>query len=111
MSHNQLFLLGMEVNDTLVEKLANLARLQFNDAEKDIIKNDLQRMIHFVDKLNELDTTGVEPLLHMTDNVNILREDIVQGSVSREEGLKNAPDTDGTFFKVPKVIKKETGIK
>jgi len=63
-------------------------------------------MIHFVDKLNELDTTGVEPLLHMTDNANILREDKVQGSVSREEGLKNAPDTDGIFFKVPKVIRK-----
>jgi aspartyl-tRNA(Asn)/glutamyl-tRNA(Gln) amidotransferase subunit C len=96
----------MEVNDVLVEKLAKLARLQFNEGEKEIIKNDLQRMIHFVDKLNELDTTGVEPLLHMTDNVNILREDKVQGSVSREEGLKNAPDTDGIFFKVPKVIRK-----
>ena len=96
----------MDVNDTLVEKLAKLAHLQFNEGEKEIIKNDLQRMIHFVDKLNELDTTGVEPLLHMTDNVNILREDKVQGSVSREEGLKNAPDTNGTFFKVPKVIRK-----
>src|SRR5689334_6455807 len=96
----------MEVNDALVEKLANLARLQFNEAEKEIIKNDLQRMIHFVDKLNELDTTGVEPLLHMTDNINTLREDKVQGSVSRAEGLKNAPDTDGVFFKVPKVIRK-----
>jgi len=102
----KLFLFGMEVNDALVENLANLARLQFNEAEKEIIKHDLQRMIHFVDKLNELDTTGVEPLLHMSDQVNVLRDDEVKGSVSREEALKNAPGSDGTFFKVPKVIRK-----
>ncbi len=96
----------MEVNDTLVDKLANLARLQFDDAEKAGIKNDLQKMIQFVEKLNELDTTGVEPLLHMSNNVNVLREDEVIGSISREDGLKNAPLHDGQFFKVPKVIKK-----
>jgi len=97
----------MEVNDALVQNLAKLARLQFNEQEKEIIKGDLQRMIHFVDKLNELDTEGVEPLLHMTDAINVLREDEVKGSISREEALKNAPDADGTFFKVPKVIKKD----
>jgi len=97
----------MEVNDALVQNLANLARLQFNEQEKEIIKKDLQRMIQFVDKLNELNTEGVEPLLHMTDAINMLREDVVKGSISREEALKNAPDTDGVFFKVPKVIKKQ----
>lgn len=96
----------MEVNDALVDKLANLARLQFDDAEKAGIKNDLQRMIRFIEKLNELDTTGVAPLLHMSDNINVLREDEVKGSISREEGLKNAPLHDRQFFKVPKVIKK-----
>ena len=96
----------MEVNDALVDKLANLARLQFDDAEKSAIKNDLQRMIQFVEKLNELDTTGVAPLLHMSDNINALREDEVKGSISREEGLQNAPLKDEQFFKVPKVIKK-----
>jgi aspartyl-tRNA(Asn)/glutamyl-tRNA(Gln) amidotransferase subunit C len=96
----------MEVNDTLVDKLANLARLQFDEVEKAGIKNDLQRMIQFVEKLNELDTTGIEPLLHMSDNVNVLRDDEVKGSISREEGLKNAPLHDEQFFKVPKVIKK-----
>lgn len=96
----------MEVNDTLVDKLANLARLHFNELEKTGIKNDLQKMIHFVEKLNELDTTGIEPLLHMSDNVNVLRADEVKGSLSREEGLKNAPLHDEQFFKVPKVIKK-----
>ena len=96
----------MEVNDALVDKLANLARLQFDDAEKSAIKNDLQRMIQFVEKLNELDTTGVAPLLHMSDNINALREDVVKDSISREEGLQNAPLKDEQFFKIPKVIKK-----
>ena len=96
----------MEVNDDLVEKLAHLARLHFDDSEKKIIKNDLQRMIRFVEKLNELDTDGVEPLLHVSDNVNILREDEIKESITREEGFQNAPLHDEQFFKVPKVIKK-----
>jgi aspartyl-tRNA(Asn)/glutamyl-tRNA(Gln) amidotransferase subunit C len=96
----------MEVNDAMVEKLAHLSRLQFNETEKAEIKNDLQRMIAFVEKLNELDLDGVEPLLHMSDEVNVLREDEVKGSVSRDEALKNAPLHDDQFFKVPKVIKK-----
>ncbi|HQW84665.1 MAG TPA: Asp-tRNA(Asn)/Glu-tRNA(Gln) amidotransferase subunit GatC [Ferruginibacter sp.] len=96
----------MEVNDALVEKLANLARLKFEDTERDCIKLDLQKMIRFVEKLNELDTSGVEPLLHIGDNVNILRDDEVKGSITRDEGLKNAVIHDDQFFKVPKVIKK-----
>ncbi|MEO5782762.1 MAG: Asp-tRNA(Asn)/Glu-tRNA(Gln) amidotransferase subunit GatC [Ginsengibacter sp.] len=97
----------MEVNDDLINNLAQLARLEFNDAEKDEIKSDLQKMIAFIDKLNELDTSGVEPLLHMSENVNVLREDEVKGSISREDALKNAPIHDEQFFKVPKVIKKQ----
>ena len=96
----------MEVSNDLVEKIANLARLKFDEQEKDAIKNDLQKMIKFVEKLNELDTTGVEPLLHMSGNVNILREDEIRGSISREEGLANSAVHDEQFFKVPKVIKK-----
>jgi aspartyl-tRNA(Asn)/glutamyl-tRNA(Gln) amidotransferase subunit C len=96
----------MEVNDQLVDKLAHLSRLQYPEAEKAGIKNDLQRMIGFVEKLNELDLSGVEPLLHMSGEVNVLREDEIRGSISREEALKNAPLHDEQFFKVPKVIKK-----
>jgi aspartyl-tRNA(Asn)/glutamyl-tRNA(Gln) amidotransferase subunit C len=96
----------MEVNDDLINNLAQLSRLEFNNEEKREIKNDLQKMIAFIDKLNELDTTGVEPLLHMSDNINVLREDEVKGSISREDALKNAPLHDEHFFKVPKVIKK-----
>ena len=96
----------MNVNDELVDKIANLARLKFSPEEKEDIKNDLQQMIGFIDKLNELDTTGVEPLLHMSENVNVLREDEVTGTIGREEAFLNAPLHDEEFFKVPKVIRK-----
>lgn len=96
----------MEVNNVIIDKIAHLARLEFAENERESIKNDLQKMIQFVEKLNELDTTGVEPLLHLTDNVNILREDVVTGSIDKTTGLKNAPVKDADFFKVPKVIKK-----
>ncbi|MDB5249536.1 MAG: gatC [Segetibacter sp.] len=96
----------MEVNDELVDQLATLSRLTFEPAEKAEIKKDLQKMISFIEKLNELDTTGVEPLLFMTDEVNVLRDDEVKGSITREEGLLNAPLKDEQFFKVPKVIRK-----
>ena len=96
----------MEVNDEMIDKLANLARLKFNEAEKEEIKKDLQRMIAFVEKMNELDLENVEPLLHMSDEINVLRDDVVEGSVSRSEALLNAPHHDEQFFKVPKVIKK-----
>lgn len=95
----------MEVNEEMIDKLAHLARLQFNDREKQEIRTDLQRMIAFVEKLNELNVEGVEPLLHMSDEVNVLREDEIQVSISREEALKNAPAHDEQFFKVPKVIR------
>ncbi|SFO14885.1 aspartyl/glutamyl-tRNA(Asn/Gln) amidotransferase subunit C [Chitinophaga sp. YR627] len=96
----------MEVNETLVQQLADLARLEFSEQEKTEIKGDLQRMITFVEKLNELDTTNVKPLLHMTADRNVLRDDVVVPSITREEGLQNAPAANDQYFKVPKVIKK-----
>lgn len=96
----------MNINDALINKLANLSRLEFVDEEKEEIKNDLEKMIGFIDKLNELDTTGVPPLLHMSDNVNIFRKDEIKGEISKEQVFKNAPLHDDDFFKVPKVIKK-----
>ena len=96
----------MEVNRELVDNLAHLARLHFSDEEKNELEQDLQRMISFVEKLKEVDTTGVEPLQHMGSEINVFREDEIQGSLRREDALQNAPKTDGVFFKVPKVIKK-----
>src|SRR5688572_1693532 len=96
----------MEVTDQLIENLAELSRLRFNEKEKEDIKQDLQKMISFVAKLNEVDTTGVEPLLHMSEVTNVYREDVVQGSMSKADALANAPAADNHYFKVPKVIKK-----
>ena len=96
----------MEVNDELVNNIALLARLQFEEHEKEEIKLDMQKMISFIEKLNELDTAGVTPLLYMSDNVNVLREDEVKETITREQALSNAAIHDERFFKVPKVIKK-----
>ena len=96
----------MQVTNEMINNLAHLSRLNFNEEQTQSIKADLEKMIDFVEQLNEVNTTGVEPLLHMGDAVNVLREDEIKGSISRNEALLNAPDTDGVFFKVPKVIKK-----
>lgn len=96
----------MEVNRELVNSLAHLSRLYFTDEEKQELEHDLQRMISFVEKLNEVDTKNIKPLQHMSTEINVFREDEIKGSATREEALQNAPTTNGVFFKVPKVIKK-----
>lgn len=90
----------------MIDHLAHLSRLEFSPDKKESIRNDLARMVGFIEKLQEVDTAGVEPLLWMTDEQQVWRADDVQGSVSREDALRNAPLTDGTYFKVPTVIKK-----
>jgi aspartyl-tRNA(Asn)/glutamyl-tRNA(Gln) amidotransferase subunit C len=96
----------MKVTDQLIDKLAMLSRLKFDEKEKQEIRQDLQQMIGFVEKLNELNLKDTEPLLFMSTETNVFREDEIQGSVSREQALKNAPLHDEQFFKVPKVIRK-----
>ena len=90
----------------MVTDLAHLARLRFDEAETESIRTDLQKMVAFVEKLQTVDTTGVVPLLHISDAANVLREDEIKGSITREEALLNSPVKDDTFFKVPTVIKK-----
>lgn len=96
----------MTVTTELIDNLAKLARLEISEEDKEGFKNDLQQMIGFIDKLAELDTEGVEPLMHMSPRTNVLRDDVVQGSITREEALLNAPEKTEEFFLVPKVIKK-----
>jgi aspartyl-tRNA(Asn)/glutamyl-tRNA(Gln) amidotransferase subunit C len=96
----------MEINEAMVDKLATLSRLKFNDEEKVELRKDLQNMLEFVNKLQELDTSGVEPLLHISSGLNVFREDEVQQEISREEALSNATIKDDQYFKVPKVISK-----
>lgn len=96
----------MEITNELVDNLANLSKLSFDTEARSEIRNDLQKMVGFIEQLQIVDTNGIEPLLHMGDAVNILRQDMVQGSIQRDEALLNAPLADDAFFKVPTVIKK-----
>lgn len=96
----------MQVNDELVAQLAHLARLDFEANEKEAIKADLQKILGFCEKLNEVDTEGVEPLIYMTDDTNVLRNDEVKGHLTKEEALLNAPAKDSDYFRAPKVINK-----
>jgi aspartyl-tRNA(Asn)/glutamyl-tRNA(Gln) amidotransferase subunit C len=95
----------MEVNDALIENLCKLACLEYDAAGKQEIKKDLQKMIGFVEKLNELDLQGVEPLLYMGEETNVLRDDVPEVALSRQAALKNAPVADDEYFKVPQVVK------
>jgi aspartyl-tRNA(Asn)/glutamyl-tRNA(Gln) amidotransferase subunit C len=101
-----IYICFMQVDDALIDKLSRLSMLSFNEEERESIKKDLEKMIGFVDKLKELDTTGVEPTTHMTTAVNNFREDVVGQMLTQQEALKNAPIHDSNFFQVPKVIKK-----
>jgi len=97
----------MRIDKDLVEKIAHLARLQFNDTEKVKIEADLNRILDFMETLNEVDTSMVEPLIYMNDEVNVLRKDEVIQTITHEEGLANAPKKDSDYFRVPKVIEQK----
>jgi aspartyl-tRNA(Asn)/glutamyl-tRNA(Gln) amidotransferase subunit C len=96
----------MNITRKDVEKLAHLGRLELTEQELAQMEGDMNKMLHFVEKINELDLEGVEPLAYMSDEVNILRQDEIHQDISHEEALKNAPDKDSDYFRVPKVIKK-----
>ncbi len=95
----------MSIDNNTVDKIAELAKLEFDASAKEEIKSDLNKMLAFIDKLSELDTENVVPLIYMLDEEQALREDEVKGHVSQQEALKNAPDKDSDYIKVPKVIK------
>lgn len=94
----------MQIDEKTIDRVAELARLEFNTEEKAEIKNDLNRILQFVDKLNELDTENVAPLVFMTDEVNATRPDEVKLEITQAEALKNAPQKDAFYFKLPKVL-------
>lgn len=94
----------MKITIDTVDQLSQLSKLKFEGAEKEAIRRDLENILVMCEKLNEVDTTGVEPLIYMTKNTNVLREDEVKQVITHEEALKNAPKKDSDFFRVPKVI-------
>ena len=96
--------MAQKIDIKTVDEIAHLARLEFNDEAKGEILNDMNRMLAWVDKLNELDTDKVEPLIYMSEERSVLREDEVKQTLTQKEALQNAPKKDSDYFKVPKVI-------
>ncbi len=96
----------MEITEEIVDHIAHLARLKFEGDAKDAIRQDMSRIINFMAKLEEVDTDNVEPLIFMSDEVNVLREDVAEVTITQVEALKNAPKKDSDYFRIPKVLDK-----
>ena len=94
----------MQIDLATVDKIAHLARLEITETEKAELMSDMDKILDFMAKLNEVDTSGVEPLVYMTDTVNSFRADVVKHEITHEEALLNAPASDQDYFKVAKVI-------
>jgi aspartyl-tRNA(Asn)/glutamyl-tRNA(Gln) amidotransferase subunit C len=98
----------MKITDEIVDHIAHLARLKFEGEKKVAIKEDMTNIISFMDKLSEVPTDNVEPLIFMSEEINVLREDVPVVSLTQKEALKNAPKKDSDYFKVPKVIDQQS---
>jgi aspartyl-tRNA(Asn)/glutamyl-tRNA(Gln) amidotransferase subunit C len=94
----------MKIDKETLNKIAHLARLEFDEKDSEKMMQDMTNMVNFVEKLNEVDTRGVEPLTTMSHEINALREDEVKPHLPHEEALKNAPKKDAHYFRVPKVL-------
>ena len=94
----------MKITVNEVEKVASLARLTFNEEEKTLFTRQMDAILSYVDKLNELDTAGVEPTSHVLPIRNVFKDDVPGVSLSPDEALGNAPDRAGDFYRVPKII-------
>ena len=90
-----------------VEYVASLAQLSLDDEAKQRLVREMGDVLAYIDKLNELDTDGVEPMMHVLDLNNVFREDVVTGSLDRDTALQNAPKTDGEYFLVPRILDTE----
>ena len=97
----------MKIDEATLDRIAELARLDMSDpAVRTSMLGDMQRVINFVEALNQVDTTGVEPLVFLTEEHDVLRADVPSLEISKEEVLGNAPVKDSDYFKVPRVIDK-----
>jgi aspartyl-tRNA(Asn)/glutamyl-tRNA(Gln) amidotransferase subunit C len=94
----------MNIDSETVDKIAHLARLELAETEKQEMIGDMNKILDFMAKLNEINTSGVEPLVYLSDEVNVFRDDVVKNQVTVEEGLKNSPKHDDKYFLVAKVI-------
>lgn len=96
----------MNIDNETIAKMAHLARLDVNENEQESLLKDMNNILHFMEKLNELDTSSVEPLIYLTDEENVFREDEIHREITPVQALKNAPQQDGIYFQVEKVIDK-----
>jgi aspartyl-tRNA(Asn)/glutamyl-tRNA(Gln) amidotransferase subunit C len=94
----------MKIDRALLDKIAHLARLEFDEKDAEKMMADMTSIVNWVEKLNEVNTDGVEPLTTMSYEVNSLREDEVKDHLPHDLALKNAPKKDAEYFRVPKVI-------
>lgn len=94
----------MQIDKDTIRKLAHLSRLHFEEQDEQKMVDSLNVIIAWVDKLNEIDTTDIEPLTHLTEELNSFREDVNLPPLSHERGLVNAPKKDDDYFRVPKVM-------
>lgn len=94
----------MQVDRDTVRKIAHLARLEFDPEAEAQLAHDMTEILDWVDQLNEVDTSGIEPLTSMTEELNHFRPDEVGPPLDRQQGLANAPKSDGEYFRVPKVL-------
>ncbi len=94
----------MKIDQQALYKIAHLSRLEITPAEEQALVESLESVLSWMEQLEEIDTTGVEPLTHISDEINVMREDVIGQHLSREKGLFNAPSKDLVYFKVPKVI-------
>jgi len=94
----------MKISREIVEYIAHLARIELTETEKETFREQLEAILDHIDKLNELDTTGVEPMVHTLRLTNVFRGDEVRPSLSRDSALGNAPDRSEDSYKVPAVI-------
>jgi aspartyl-tRNA(Asn)/glutamyl-tRNA(Gln) amidotransferase subunit C len=94
----------MKINRELLDKIAHLARLEFEEKDAEKMMQDMSEIVDWVEKLKEVDTDGVEPLTTMSYEVNALREDAVKEHLDHERALRHAPGKDGDYFRVPKVL-------
>ncbi len=97
----------MKVDKDTIDRVAALAKLRFNEEEKENVREELSKIITFCEKLNEIDTEGVEPLIFLGEEINIFRDDEPVLEITKEEALKNAPQKDSDYFKVPKFLDRE----
>jgi len=98
-----------KIDQQQVRKVAKLSRLQLTEQEVEEFAGQLSAILEYVEKLNELDTTNVEPLAHCLPISNVFRADEVKESLGTEKTLANAPRKDGDFFKVPKILDDSSG--